>query len=271
MDEIENAKDLRIDLRRAQDMIAMMKREHAEEIAEARGNKFVRPARTKPMTLAYWDIRGLAQPIRLLLEYVGEPYEDKRYVQGPGPGFDKSCWTQVKDSILGPEYPFPNLPYLQDGDTVVTQSNAIVRYIAREHHLLGNTKEQCRRVDVMLEEAMDFRNRTVTMAYGRLGLGYAKEIHNYTQTLHQNLTKYSKFLGAWDWFAGESISCVDFVMFELLDQNSLMVKGCLSEYTNLEAFVARVAGLSAIAKFIQKTEALPCNNKHSYTSINGIC
>ena len=35
----------------------------------------------------------------------------------------------------------------------------------------------------MLEEAMDFRNRTVTMAYGRLGAGYTKELKNYTQDM----------------------------------------------------------------------------------------
>ncbi|TNN82939.1 Glutathione S-transferase Mu 3 [Liparis tanakae] len=36
------------------------------------------------MKLAYWDIRGLAQPARLLLEYTGSKYEDKLYVCGEG-------------------------------------------------------------------------------------------------------------------------------------------------------------------------------------------
>ena len=93
------------------------------------------PESDKPMTLAYWAIRGLAQPIRLLLEHVGADYEDKRFEQGPAPDFDKSCWYQVKEQVLG-DYPFPNLPYLIDGTTVVTQSNAIIRHIARQHDLL---------------------------------------------------------------------------------------------------------------------------------------
>jgi glutathione S-transferase len=29
-------------------------------------------------TLAYWDVRGLAEPIRLLLLYTGTDFEDKR-------------------------------------------------------------------------------------------------------------------------------------------------------------------------------------------------
>ena len=31
------------------------------------------------LTLGYWGLRGRAQPIRFLLEYVGLPYEDKKY------------------------------------------------------------------------------------------------------------------------------------------------------------------------------------------------
>lgn len=44
----------------------------------------------------------LAQPIRLLLKYTQTDFEDKRYVVGPG--FDKSCWFDVKYS-LGLDFP----------------------------------------------------------------------------------------------------------------------------------------------------------------------
>ena len=44
----------------------------------------------------------LAQPIRLLLAYTQTEYEDKRYVVGPG--FDKSCWFDVKFTI-GLDFP----------------------------------------------------------------------------------------------------------------------------------------------------------------------
>ncbi len=35
-------------------------------------------------TLGYWDIRGLAEPIRYLLKYAGVKFNDKRYEFGPG-------------------------------------------------------------------------------------------------------------------------------------------------------------------------------------------
>uniref|UniRef100_A0A2K5EBJ7 GST N-terminal domain-containing protein n=1 Tax=Aotus nancymaae TaxID=37293 RepID=A0A2K5EBJ7_AOTNA len=38
------------------------------------------------MTLGYWDIRGLAHAIRLLLEYTDSSYEEKKYTMGDGNG-----------------------------------------------------------------------------------------------------------------------------------------------------------------------------------------
>ena len=78
---------------------------------------------SKPV-LCYWDIRGLAQPVRLLLAYTGTEYEDKLLSCGPAPDYDKSCWFDNKFSF---GLDFPNLPYYIDGDVKLTQSNAILR------------------------------------------------------------------------------------------------------------------------------------------------
>lgn len=224
-----------------------------------------------PVTLAYWAIRGLAQPIRLLLEYTGQAYTDKQYVQGPAPDFDKSSWFDVKDTVLG-DYPYPNLPYLVDGDVIVTQSNAIIRHIARKAELLGSTPEAATRVDIMLEEAMDLRNRTVGMAYGRNG-NYEEALPAYEKTLRLNMAKYDSFLGESPWFAGNAVTACDFVMYELLDQNALMVKGVLDAFPKLAAFHAKFAALPAIAAYLASDRCItfPCNNQHSHTTQNKIC
>lgn len=66
-----------------------------------------------PVELYYWPIRGLAERIRLILEYTGLKYEDKTYT-------DRDEWfNKVKPTITNP---FINLPYLKDGDTIVAES-----------------------------------------------------------------------------------------------------------------------------------------------------
>ena len=46
----------------------------------------------------------LAQPIRLMLEYLGVEYEDKRYPVGPAPDYDKTEWWHDKEN-LGLDFP----------------------------------------------------------------------------------------------------------------------------------------------------------------------
>uniref|UniRef100_A0A8D0MTI6 GST N-terminal domain-containing protein n=1 Tax=Sus scrofa TaxID=9823 RepID=A0A8D0MTI6_PIG len=41
---------------------------------------------TMTLILGYWDIRGLAHAIRLLLEYTDSSYEEKKYTMGDGNG-----------------------------------------------------------------------------------------------------------------------------------------------------------------------------------------
>jgi glutathione S-transferase len=49
------------------------------------------------------------------------------------------------------------LPYYVDGDVKLTQSNAILRYIAGKHNLIGTNEKEKIRVDLMENEIGDFR------------------------------------------------------------------------------------------------------------------
>ena len=76
---------------------------------------------SKP-TLGYWNIRGLAQPIRYLLVISGADFSEKRYQFGEGSSFAEvesiqKNWKPDKES-LGLD--FPNLPYWIDGNIKVS-------------------------------------------------------------------------------------------------------------------------------------------------------
>jgi glutathione S-transferase len=149
--------------------------------------------------LCYWDIRGLAQPIRLLLEYTGTKFEDKHMSCGPAPDFDRSCWTNVKPTV---GLDFANLPYYIDGEHKITQSNAILRYIARKNGLLGKNEEEMIRVDIMAEQSMDFRNGLVRLAYNP---NFDQLKADYLVALQAKLEEFQKFLGSRPWFAGKTL------------------------------------------------------------------
>jgi glutathione S-transferase len=72
------------------------------------------------ITLGYWNIHGLAQPIRLLLAYTKTDFVDHMP--------SRPEWAVEKaENAYGLE--FPNLPYFVDGDVKLSQSSAIMRHL----------------------------------------------------------------------------------------------------------------------------------------------
>jgi len=85
------------------------------------------------ITLGYWGVAGLAQPSRFLLAVLGANWEDKVYTA-------REQWFDQDKTALG--FKFPNLPYLLDGETKITESIAILKYIAKRfgrEDLLGKS------------------------------------------------------------------------------------------------------------------------------------
>ena len=92
--------------------------------------------------LTYFDIRGRAECIRLLLEEVGLAYEDRRITNAE--------WQDLK-----PRTPFGQLPLLRLGDVELSQTMAILRHLARAHGLSGNTEAERTRCDIAIEAIRD--------------------------------------------------------------------------------------------------------------------
>ncbi|XP_033008359.1 glutathione S-transferase Mu 1-like isoform X3 [Lacerta agilis] len=197
------------------------------------------------MILGYWDIRGLAGAIRLLLEYTGTPYEDKQYVFGDAPDFDASQWTNVKET-LGLD--FPNLPYLIDGETKITQSNAIIRYIARKHKMCGESEEEIIRMDILENQLMDVR-----MAFARVCYSpdFEKLKPDYLEQIPGELKLLSQFLGDRKWFAGKKITYVDFLAYDVLERLWMFQPKYFEQFPNLKDFLARFEALEKISAYMK--------------------
>jgi len=211
------------------------------------------------IVLAYWDIRGLAQPARMLLGYLGEDFEDKMFVCGEAPDYDRSCWTEVKETL---GFDFPNLPYLIDGDVKVTQSNAIMRYLGRKAGMDGETETEKVRVDILENQAMDFRNGFVGLCY-RSGEAWLEKSEKYKTNIKSLLKRFEKFIGDLTFFAGPKLTYVDFIMYELLDQHRLFEPKILDDFDKLSGFMKRFEEEPKIEAFMKSSKCFkgPINNK----------
>ena len=118
---------------------------------------------SKP-TLGYWKIRGLASQIRYELVFLGVDFEEHQYEQGDGPEFSRDAWFSVKPTL---GLAFPNLPYLLDGDYKLTESNAIMKYIAQKYgpQLLGSTPEIVGTVEMLAGVVGDLKMAATRPCY----------------------------------------------------------------------------------------------------------
>jgi glutathione S-transferase len=69
-------------------------------------------------------------------------------------------------------------------------------------------------------------------------------------------------LGQKPWFAGNEITCADFVFYELLDQHKLFNPSLLDGLDNIKGFLSRFEELPAIKAYMNSPEFLrfPVNN-----------
>jgi len=214
-----------------------------------------------PLQIGYWNIRGLAHPIRMMLSYKEVEFDDKRYdvtrTDGPnGPDFDMSSWFGVKFTL---PLDFPNLPYLIDGDVKITQSNAVMRTIARTHGLCGSSPVERANVDMMADAVMDLRNGFCGLCYNPK---FAELRDGYKSALPDKLKGFEKFLGDKKWLVGNELSFPDFHLYEMLDQHLIFDPSCLDEFPKLKAYKARFEAIPQIRAFKDDPKNdLPMNNK----------
>ncbi|KAG0721684.1 Glutathione S-transferase 2 [Chionoecetes opilio] len=207
----------------------------------ARGNTAYQYTATRHNTTS-WHLYWLTGT------YMGTEFEDKCYKCAPASHYDETYWFDNEQTV---GLDLPDLPYYIDGDVKVTRSNDIMRHIARKHDLCGKTDTERVRIDIMENQSMDFRSGFDRLCYGTFDTD--KDIEAYLEALPKTIERFSKFLGTHSWFAGENISFVDFIMYELLEQHLLLAKGCLKDAKNLQEFLKRFEELKAIKKYMGTT------------------
>ena len=85
-----------------------------------------------------------------MLEYAEASYE-YRTINMPKPE-----WLEMKHSL---GFDFPNLPYYQEGELRLTQSQAILRHLARKFELEGRDEAARARADMVTDQLYEVRGK----------------------------------------------------------------------------------------------------------------
>jgi glutathione S-transferase len=197
--------------------------------------------KSKP-TLGYWNIRGLGAPIRYMLLYCGVEFTDKMYRAGPPPEYDRSEWLDEKFNL---GMPFPNLPYLHDEDVKLSETAAIMKYIAGKWkpELLGKDPAVMAELEMLSNYVIQLKITSTMPCY------QGKSNQEIMEAVWAPLDQLKEYLGEKEFLTGKNVTWLDFYFFELcMFLDFLSGKIVLEHYPTLGAYCDRFQKLSNFAE-----------------------
>ena len=204
--------------------------------------------------LQYWNIRGLVQPIRYLLEYTEQKYE----FSSPA-GYPQ--WLETK-AAMASTFAFPNLPNLSHGDVHITESTAIIQYIARQTGCVPKDLQQ-HETDMIVSVFNDLASTLGRTMYCGDDALYAKLRGDFIGGKFPLLMgQLEAWLQGKAWFGGSAVSFVDMLAYERLAVAFGVADAeadCATKYPNIARFRAAFAALPAIATYLEKNKNLAFN------------
>ena len=197
----------------------------------------------KDIKLLYFNLRGRAEPARLLLAYAGLPYEDERI---PPPWEDPDGWAARKPSL-----PFGQLPILYWNKEEISQGIGVARFIAKKIGLAGKTDMEAAQVDEVVHAIEDIVNARIAFLLeedaGRKKTLTDTFTNRTLPTLLGQLERRLEGRGG-QFFVGNNLTWADIQTFMLVTE---MDKEMAKKYPKVENLVERVGQIPNIKKWVQ--------------------
>jgi len=193
--------------------------------------------------LTYFDVRGRAEPIRMLMEDAGVAYTDRR--------IRLEEWAALK-----PSFPMQQVPVYEEGEgensLYLYHSSVIRRYLARKHGYSGRSEFEGLQCEMVAESILDAQNSIGTLMwnpeFATLRGAYEKEtlpaILEKLQRQKDNNTRSRLY------WVGDQITYADFLAWCYLDYVRALSTEVLKQFPNLYGFYTGIAERPAIAAYL---------------------
>jgi len=196
---------------------------------------------SKTYKLTYFNIMGRAEPARMLFAYKGVKYEDCR--------IERDKWPELKSKM-----PFGQIPVLEVDGKVLSQSQAINRYLGRTFGMAGANDWESAQCDMLVDGVTDVVNN-LRPWFMESDEQKKKQIWTTFENEHAKpfLTLYEKFLkedGAGH-FVGKTMTWADIVIFSVLSWWSHADPALMKSHPDLTKFIGMVASEPKIKHWIE--------------------
>ncbi|RUS87370.1 hypothetical protein EGW08_004824 [Elysia chlorotica] len=196
--------------------------------------------------LHYFPVRCRAEVTRLVLHYAKRDFVDHHVTFSDWPAFK-------------PGTPFGSLPYMELGDEVFGQGQAIASYVAREADLYGSSNldalkiEQLQqlREDLIVEEVNTW-SQTDEAKKARFKKRMHEDVYPKFLAQCEKLIKENQAKTESKYTVGDKLSLADFIIFEGTENVRQQNASLLDGYPRVKAVSALVAALDNLKDYLAK-------------------
>ena len=201
---------------------------------------------TEPLTeeslipnVTYFDVRGRAEVIRIILEENSAPYTERRI------SIDE--WPELKLNFT-----FGQIPVYEEGELLLNQTNAIYRYLGRKFDMYGDLLLEHVRCDMVQETFVEAQNNIADFYWNpefeKLRDGYEKdELPPLLTRLQDLLVANPIDSGFW---VGSRLSFVDIIAWHFLDHVRPFSLKTLQQFEELCQFKEMIESRPHIAAYL---------------------
>ncbi|XP_021360462.1 glutathione S-transferase 1-like isoform X1 [Mizuhopecten yessoensis] len=197
----------------------------------------------KPWKVTYFNGRGRAEGIRMVLVEAGVPFEDIRIT--------KQQWATMKEST--PTHTLPILE-LEDG-TVLSQSSAILRYLGRKFGMYSDNITEQYRIDLVMNMIDDLVDKILVptllekdpvLKAGKMKTVEAEDLPGYMKVLTRELKA-----GGNGFFVGTKLSIADVKIFTVIENIAGAFPATMAKWDDLREFKKSIESRPRIAAWIK--------------------
>lgn len=202
-----------------------------------------------PLILGYWNIKGIVESIRWLLHYLNVPFIEE----------NPKDWDNYLALRKERGLDFPNLPYLIDGDFKLTESKAVLLYIAEKYkpELLGKNQKDQVTVRMISGVLSDVVSPYANHIGDTSGQKQAIEKEVQLRKVDDKLKYLSQFLGQKEFLLGY-LTVSDFELSTIAYRvwaysRTHDVSNPFENYENINKLIARVRSLPGVIDYISSS------------------
>jgi len=189
--------------------------------------------------VTYFDVRGRADVIRIILEENSTPYTERRI------SIDE--WPELKSNFT-----FGQIPVYEEGELLLNQANGIYRYLGRKFNMYGDSMLEHVRCDMVQETFVDAQSNIADFYWNpefeKLRDDYEKnELPPLLTRIQDLLVTNPIDSGFW---VGSRLSFVDIIAWHFLDYVRPFSMKTLQQFEKLCQFKEMIESRPRIATYL---------------------